>query len=186
MIAIPFLPPIVPTHWGVSGHPDAFGSPWPMLVLMPATVLGLLATSYHLASRIQDPDGGFFGTMAITSGFFVAIHGVVLAATGSIGFSPVRPLVALVFGLLAALAPLMARVEPNPWCGVRTPWTLGSRRVWKATHRATARLWLIGGVVGSALTLFGAPLLVVILLLVVLGMLPIYVSYRVWTKLGRP
>ncbi len=96
-----------------------------------------------------------------------------------------RLLLAVVFGILAGIAPIMSRVDQNPWFGVRTPWTLGSQRVWRETHRTTGRLWLVGGLVGAALTILWMPLVLMAAYLVALVLAPAWISYRVWQRLGR-
>lgn len=183
--ALPFLGRVVPTHWNIHGEIDAYGSPAVALLLGPGVVLGILATSVALMRRQKSGGAELFYGLAIVAGFFVAEHGLVLGATLLRSFFPLRPLMALLFGLFAGLAPAMARVEQNPWFGVRTPWTLGSRRVWRETHRATARLWFAGGLIGAALSFF-APFAFLILYLVLLAFAPVVISYRVWQKLGRP
>ncbi len=186
LLAWPFLHGAVPIHWGISGQPDGYGSPALSLLLTPLLIAGLIGGTVLIARGKAAPGAGLLAAMALVAGWFVIEHGLMLSGGLFRGFSPVRPLLALVFGLLVGLGPIMARIEPNPWCGIRTPWTMGSRRVWKETHRTTARLWLIGGILGSALTMFGTPLLLVIGYLILLGTSPIVISYLVWRKLGRP
>ena len=183
--ALPFLGRMVPIHWDLQGRADAWGSPAFALLLGPVVVMGLIGGTFALARRPGLGKEALFLGMAIVAGFFVGEHGLVLGATLLRGFFPIRPLLALVFGLFAGLAPVMARVEQNPWFGVRTPWTLGSRRVWKATHRATGRLWLVGGLLGAAMTLF-APFALLLIYLLALAFAPVAISYRVWLKMGRP
>ena len=185
LAVLPFLGRAVPIHWNLQGQADAWGSPAFALLLGPAVLAGVVGTSFALLRRPGAGGQELFLGMAVVAGFFLAEHGLVLGATLRHGLFPVRPLLALVFGLFAGLAPIMGRVEQNPWFGVRTPWTLGSRRVWRATHRATARIWLVGGLLGAAMTLF-VPFIPLILYLVALAFAPVAVSYRIWLKMGRP
>lgn len=150
----------------------------------PLLLLATVGVSFAAAGRGPSARG-LIAALGVASVFFVVEHGITLGSA-LFGFFSVRPLLALAFGFFAGIAPIVARVEQNPWFGVRTPWTLGSRRVWRETHRATARLWLVGGVVGSALTMFGAPFGLVVFLLVALILAPAGISYGVWRKLGRP
>lgn len=182
LIAVPFLDRTVPIHWNAAGTPDAWGSPLFTLLMGPVILGGLIAGSFALVRRDGSRDL-LMGT-TVMAGFFVGLHGLVLGTTVLHALFPVRPLLALVFGLLAGVAPILARVEQNPWFGVRTPWTLGSRRVWRETHRRTGRLWLVGGLLGAAATLF-VPIPLLILYLVGLALAPVAISYAVWLKLGR-
>ena len=185
LLAWPFLPHVVPVHWGISGQPDAWGSPLILLLMTPAVLAGTLYATLRIVRGRSVPGEAVLAGMALIAGWFVLEHGIVLGAALRMLF-PVRPLIALVFGLFVGIAPILARVEQNPWFGVRTPWTLGSKRVWRETHRRTGRLWLVGGIVGSALTMFGAPLVLVLLFLVFLALCPVAISYGVWQKFGRP
>ncbi|RYG22495.1 DUF1648 domain-containing protein [bacterium] len=184
-VAWPFLPRTVPVHWGISGRPDAWGSPFFLLLLTPAVLAGMVYGTVRLVRGRSAPDAAVLAGMAVLGVWFVLEHGLLLGAMLR-AFFPLRPLLALVFGLFLGLGPILARVEQNPWFGVRTPWTLGSKRVWRETHRATGRLWVVGGVVGSALTMFGAPMVLVLLFLVFMALTPVAISYGVWRKLGRP
>jgi uncharacterized membrane protein len=54
---------------------------------------------------------------------------------------------------------VMGKVRRNFYIGVRTPWTLTNERVWNATHRFTAKVWVTAGVLGLALEIFGLHML---------------------------
>ncbi len=38
-------------------------------------------------------------------------------------------------------------IQPNYFLGIRTPWTLENKEVWKSTHTFASKLWVIGGLV---------------------------------------
>jgi len=40
---------------------------------------------------------------------------------------------------------LLAKVRPNWFIGIRTPWTLSSKTAWDKTHRLAAWLFVIAG-----------------------------------------
>ena len=185
LAALPFLHGLVPIHWDLAGRPDAWAAPAFALGLMPLVLAGVAATSFALAHRGVRSGRELLAGLAATAVFLLGVHGLTLGAAVFRTLFPIRPLLALVFGFFAGISPIVARVEQNPWFGVRTSWTLGSRRVWRETHRATGRLWLVGGIVGSGLTLFGAPFGLIVLLLVALALAPVAISYGVWRRLER-
>lgn len=153
----------------------------PLLVMM-----GIFAATFGVIRGRNVPAVGIFRAMAAAAVIFTVEQGFVFgAALGHMAFTG-RLLLAIVFGVFVGLSPILGRVEQNPWFGVRTPWTLGSRRVWRDTHRATAKLWFFGGIVGSILAMFGAPILLVIGFLTFLGLAPIAISYSSWRRHGRP
>lgn len=153
--AWPHLPDRVPTHWGLSGQPDAWGPKSAMVFGIPGFLTGLVALivllsrpalDFRFAARM-DPRVRRL-VLSLTTLLFVAIHGFVLfsllygnqARTSSLLWIPIG----LFFLLLGNYLP---RLEPNQWVGIRIPPTLEDRRVWKSTHRFAAPLFMGAGLV---------------------------------------
>ncbi|MFN8531490.1 MAG: SdpI family protein, partial [Anaerolineae bacterium] len=64
---------------------------------------------------------------------------------------PFIPLMIVTIGLgLAYAANLFTRLEPNWFIGIRFPWTVNNRAVWKRTHRVGGRIMLVGGLLTAA------------------------------------
>ncbi len=163
------------------GQAEPIEAGLPLLVMM-----GIFAATFGVIRGRSTPSVGIFRSLAAAAVILTVEQGFVFgAALGHMAFTG-RLMLAIVFGVFVGIAPVVARVEQNPWFGVRTPWTLGSRRVWRDTHRATAKLWFFGGFVGSILAMFGAPILFVIGFLAFLGLAPIAISYSAWRRHGRP
>lgn len=155
------------------------------LLLSPMMILGMLVGTFGVIRGPHVPAIGLYRAFALASGIYVVEQTGLLGAGLLGGVFTFRLLFAVAFGVFVGIAPVMRRVEQNPWFGVRTPWTLGSRRVWRETHRVTALLWTLGGLFGAILALI-APLTVTIAYLVVLMLSPVGVSYAVWRRMGRP
>jgi uncharacterized membrane protein len=55
----------------------------------------------------------------------------------------------LIFALIGILVMVMGNyfkvIQPNYFLGIRTPWTLENKEVWKTTHVFASKLWVIGG-----------------------------------------
>jgi uncharacterized membrane protein len=81
-----------------------------------------------------------------------------------------------------ALARVIELIEPNSVIGIRTPWTLRSRRVWEATHRAGGRVFLLLGLVTVAMGILRVPgSLVLAILALLLGSAALVLhSHRAW------
>ncbi len=47
--------------------------------------------------------------------------------------------------ILIVVGNLLAKVRPNWFIGIRTPWTLSSKTAWDRTHRLGAWLFVIAG-----------------------------------------
>lgn len=141
-----WVPDPMPIHWDASGHPDGW---MPKVVgLLFAPIFGLvlggivgLMTSRHRESRKVAPNV----TLA-SSGFFLGLHVLIVRAAldpdAMISMSGVMSLVGLLF---AAMGFVMTKVGPNPYVGVRLPWTMSDETNWKLTHRFARITFVAGG-----------------------------------------
>jgi uncharacterized membrane protein len=59
-----------------------------------------------------------------------------------------RALLIAAFLMLIFLGNVFGRVRRNFFIGVRTPWTLANEKVWDATHRFAARVFVAAGLIG--------------------------------------
>ncbi|MBC9934567.1 SdpI family protein [Chitinophaga qingshengii] len=77
------------------------------------------------------------------------------------------------------------QLEPNHYVGVRTPWTLQSKEIWRETHRMAGTLWVSAGVVmiiaGFFLSLVTGVFLIFFASMV-LAALPYIYSFRLYNK----
>ena len=157
--AFPFLPAVVPIHWGANGQPNGYGSKWIDTLLFPllslgvyGLVRGLLAAGPRLSGR-----SGMAANARVSNVLLLAIVlflllvqcGVIATALGmNIGLNLIINLGVSV--LLIFLGNFMGKIRRNFWMGIRTPWTLASEPVWERTHR-------VGGWVFVAIGLLGIP-----------------------------
>ena len=77
------------------------------------------------------------------AGLHVAVLSAALAPAAWMG----RAVAALVGAALVAIGNELPKVRPNWLWGIRTPWTLGSLRVWQRTHRVAGYVAVLGGLV---------------------------------------
>jgi len=148
----PRLPVRVPTHFGFDGTPNGWGPPWVDAILLPGMTIGIYLLMLLLP--LLDPRRANYARFPTTlrvfrfslTGLFVAIHVVLVRASfgAVVNSAYIQVAVALLF---IVLGNSLGRVRFNYFFGVRTPWTLNNEEVWNATHRLTARLWVVCGVV---------------------------------------
>ncbi|HEY0866827.1 MAG TPA: SdpI family protein [Fimbriimonas sp.] len=185
-----FLPDRVPTHWGLSGQPDAWGSKWINLLMMPGMLLAFIVLTLVLPAispkgyRIESFSGTYGYVMALVSGLFLTLHVIILQASLAPSLDMGRFIIAAIFGFFALIGNVLGRVKRNFWVGIRTPWTLASEQVWKETHRSAARLWLIGGIVGVLASLVGVNPPLLFAYLMVLAFVPVFQSFLISRRLG--
>jgi len=146
------LPNKVPTHWNFKGEVDHWGDKHSLiglLFMLPVLmyVLLLLAPKIDPKKRIALMGGKFYQLK-----FFMVLLMYLLALffiyiTKNQTFSSPNLIYVLVGILLMALGNYFKVIQPNYFIGIRTPWTLESHEVWKATHAFAGKLWFIGGLI---------------------------------------
>lgn len=191
ILALPFLPAQVPSHWNIAGEVDGYSSPLTAALLTPALILALAVILPHLPKidPRRENYAQFQGTYALTINaialFLTALHLLTLAFALGAGFDLAR-LVFLGLGLLiAVIGNELGRVQPNYFMGIRTPWTLADDEVWRRTHRLGGRLLAVAGALTAlAALLLPLPVAAPLGLAFILGAaaFAVWYSYRVWRE----
>ena len=149
------LPPVVATHWGIHGQPNAWMPKAPGLLLVPALNVALcllLAYLPKIDPRLRaNPSADTVRyrrvlriyRYALTTLIAQVALAVILLAAGwrvDIGLIAVNGMLAL----FLVIGNFMGNLQPNRFVGARTPWTLRDDDTWRATHRTTGRLMVFG------------------------------------------
>jgi uncharacterized membrane protein len=189
----PLLPQQIPTHWGLSGEPDGWTSKWPGAFLFVGLAAGIWLLLLLL--RRIDPrrrhyaefEPTFWLILNVLVLFLALLQGVAFGA--ALGWPVDMPrIVLLAIGLMfVALGNYLPRVRSNWWVGVRTPWTLESERVWRATHRLAGRTFVAGGLMIMVAAILADALRPWVALagLLLGGIVPVVYSYIVWRREKR-
>jgi uncharacterized membrane protein len=141
-----------PVHWNAYGAVDRYGGRFESLLMLP-----LIAFSVYLLLvliPIIDPGRAnydqFAHAYAALRLALVLFLGVTWAAIQAvargyqIGMAELPNLA--VGAILIVTGNLLAKVRPNWFIGIRTPWTLSSKTAWDRTHRFGAWLFAIAGI----------------------------------------
>src|SRR2546428_6544558 len=153
--AYPQLPPTVATHWSLNGTPDGFSSRLCALAIVPL-VLVIMTAVFNVLPKVdprRENYAKFLSSYWLIANavivFLLVAHGMIIAA--GLGFAiKIDRLMPLGIGLLFVfLGNFLARVEPNWFVGIRTPWTLSSDTWWRRTHRTGGWVFVIGGLLLS-------------------------------------
>ncbi len=157
------LPERIPMHWNIKGEIDGWASkPWGAS-FVPLLMIGLFLMFRALPwlSPKQFTLDSFRSTfdfiVLIFLVFCAYMQGVTLWAAIKGQFDASRVIVGGVCLLFVTLGNVLGKVRRNFWVGVRTPWTIASDRVWNATHRLSAKLFVGAGVLGLLVTVSGLP-----------------------------
>lgn len=127
-------PDRIPVHWGPTGEPDRYGGKVEGLLLLPLLTLGIYLLMLLLPKVDPRRDNyssfeGAYGVIRLSTVVFLALlYGLVLLWIEGVepDFAVVVPV--LVGGLFVVIGNLLGKIRPNWFVGVKTPWTLSSRR----------------------------------------------------------
>ena len=183
------LPDRIPTHWGIDGKVDGYGSKntiWLFFgIMVGINFLMILiskidpkADNYKRFGRAFDI---FRAAMTI---FFAIILGVTLIVSQGNNNIDMGKIIPIMVGVLfIVIGNYMPKFKQNYTMGIKTPWTLANENVWNKTHRVSGQLWMIGGIIFVILSIFAEAKMLFVLLIVlvtVLSVVPIVYSYFVY------
>jgi uncharacterized membrane protein len=181
------LPENVPTHWGISGEPDAFvprKNVLPTLLVAPVGMLVMLVVGRLLPwlspqqFAIEPFQATYEQIMFLVVVLFAYLHLVITLTQVGLMTDLTRWLMGGILLLLGGIGNLLGKVRRNFYMGVRTPWTLASDIVWERTHRLAAWLMVGGAAVGLLLLLVGVHPFVTFGIFMVAALVP--VGYSLW------
>jgi uncharacterized membrane protein len=174
LVAYPWLPPTVPVHFDLAGHPNGFASRSTGAFLLPAVMLIPLVVD--LARRGANEAVGT--VTAILSVFLLSLHVVALRAALTAA-SPGGALW-LVLGIsFVALGLALPRVRRNRWVGFRTPWAMSSPEAWARSQRAGGYAMVLGGALLALSSVSNGAVALALRVLAIVGMtfVPAVYSY---------
>lgn len=141
------LPDVVPTHFGIDGQANAFGSKWYILLFSIITISFLFGIFVFVASKAKNVVSEIVKTFLGVSAMFLIIQiGLcesILRSDFLIFENSFRlAMMALVLSLVFTLK----NVPQNEYIGVRTPWTLSDNTNWKLTHAFASNAYFWGAI----------------------------------------
>jgi uncharacterized membrane protein len=162
----------IAVHFNPHGDADGFLPKATGLAVLPAigaAVILALAFAPRLArSKGLAQSAGAYGVVLIgVAAMFLVGEAAIAVRAMDPDFDVIRWVFLAIGILFAVIGNLMGKIAPNPFIGIRTPWTLKDRRVWDSTHRFTGRLMVLGGVALAAVAFLGADHVDLIIALVV-------------------
>lgn len=184
----PGAPDRIPVHWGLHGEVDRYGGRAEGLLFLPAmaTVLYLLLL---FVPRL-DPGrlnyerfAGAYTTIRVSVLALMAlIDGVILLTARGVAVDMNRFIGLAVGAMIFVMGNVMGKLRPNWFFGVRTPWTLSSKRSWTHTHRLAGWMFIIGGIALMIAGVIGHPRAMEIAfgILAAGALVSVFYSYLVW------
>jgi uncharacterized membrane protein len=190
------LPDEIPSHWNLRGEVDDWmQKPWGALVhaFIATVMLGTLWILPRIDPRRANvehsaDDRRLLINLLIV--FFAAVQ--VLTLGEALGWPvDVGRAIPVAIGLLfVGIGNYLPRIRSNWFLGIRTPWTMSSDRVWRATHRVGGRAFVGAGLLMalSALLPVDARAWATGIAIALALALPLVYSYVAWRReaAGRP
>lgn len=172
------LPQRIPMHYNIEGQVDRYGDK--IEIFLIPIMLPLLVYVIFSVIPIIDPKKNLnkMGNKLQTLKFLMTALMSALALFiiySSQNKTAAKPTFIFVFlGMLyVVLGNYFKTIKANYFIGIRTPWTLESETVWKATHLLAGKIWLIGGLLVIITSLFLDEKLNVVAFLIITGIITI-------------
>jgi uncharacterized membrane protein len=152
----PSAPDRIPSHWNAAGQVDGYMSTFWGLFLIPFIMTGFVALLAFLPridphkknyEKFRDYYDGFILLFAL---FLLAIQVQIILWSIGYQISPNLTFPVLIGMLFIYIGFLLDHAEQTWFVGIRTPWTLSSKTVWKKTHVLGGKLFKIAGVISCA------------------------------------
>ena len=182
------LPEKIPTHFGIDGAADGWGSRgfavfglplmWLIFHLIIWGVTRLDKQNRGHNEKVLNLVGLIFPAMSIV--FAVLIYSHALGLELNLG-SFLLPMLGLLFILMGNWMP---KIKQNSTLGIKIKWTLYNEENWNNTHRFAGFVWVIGGVVFCLMGFVPGETLVFLLPLevILLAVVPTVYSWQLARK----
>lgn len=186
------LPETIAMHFDLEGKPDRYGSKKELLV-MTIVLSAMCAGLYFILSNIYKIDPKKYAAENkdrlqrmgfILSIFLSALTCFIIYTSSKEGFEMSASYVYAGVGLLfSVIGNYMHNIKPNYFAGFRLPWTLHSEENWRKTHLLGGKIWFVGGIVLTIVSLLipaKAGPFVFFGFIAVMVLIPVIYSYRMF------
>lgn len=149
------LPNTMASHWSLSGAVDGYSSKSTAAFLIPVASLVILAIFWAipkidpLSKNISHFRDYFDGMLLSIVLFMFYIH--TLTILWNLGFVfDMGQFLSPAFGaLFCYFGVILEHIEMNWFVGIRTPWTMSSKRVWQKTHKVASKTFKLAGILAA-------------------------------------
>ena len=160
-IGLAILPDVIPTHFGIDGQPDQFGSKYFVLLF---TAIAIICGSSMLAVvKFASVTENYKKYLSITAIIVQALFDVllVLFIIYALSYVENKPTIQIskielpILGVLfIVLGNFMPKVERNNTLGIKTKWAKYNDITWQKTHRFTGYISCILGLLIIVISFF--------------------------------
>jgi len=192
IIIYPYLPDIIPTHWGINGEVNGHGEKWVTFITASIPVFMYLLM---YAVPFIDPKrenyrlhGSAYSHIAVAViSVIIAIHWLAIAVNFYKNLDLVLGMRIILGLLFIVIGKYIMQIRFNYFTGIKTPWTLANEYVWDKTHRKGGYGFMIlGGIILATIFLnhtIGFVIMIAGVILLVVGTFAY--SYVVFEKVKK-
>ncbi len=182
----------VASHWNFKGEVDGYMSKFWGLFLIPIMSIGLyllfllIPKIDPLKKNIEKFRKYYDYLILMIMLFFFYVFILTLLANLGYNFNMTKTMIPAVGFLFIYIGVIMKQMKRNWFVGIRTPWTLSSKEVWKKTHELGGKLFVAAGIIIFLGAFFQEYLFWFILIPVLIAALwPVIYSYILYRKIKR-
>lgn len=152
------IPDTIPTHFDITGEPDAWGDKstlWGLGIFTSLPIYFLLMFLPKLDPKKINMDilGNSIYKLRLLIGSMMSALIILITYSGFHEKVAIDKWLIVILGIFFMLmGHYMIRLRPNYFIGIRTPWTLENEEVWCKTHLLGGRLWFYGYLILTPVT----------------------------------
>lgn len=186
------LPAEVPIHYNINGEADQFSSNSAFAVILAMVSVFTYSILQALPfidpkNKVKEMGNKYYQVKFLTLGLISVLAFFLIYKTVNME-TPIQFLTVILGLFFVGIGNYFQTIKPNYFLGVKTPWTLENENVWKKTHIATGKAYMIGGFL-MALSYFVFPLKVstyfMLFIIIPIGIFPFVYSFLVFKKLKQ-
>lgn len=156
LVAYPFLPAQIPSHWNIAGEVDEYLPKAIGLAIFPVVsifiyflVRFLIGLGPRLGKQNQRANIQIISIVLVGEVLLMLVLELVtIAAALRVAVNMNFILSITLSALFIFMGNYFGKFRRNFWAGIRTPWTLASDPVWERTHRIGGWLFVAMGLLG--------------------------------------
>lgn len=191
LIALQFLPDVIPAHYNIQNVVDRWGSKYEILILPVITIpFGFFSLAMGKIAQKQEPLGNnneksnlFIGNCVLLifnmlSGFMIysSLHQLEKLEFASLTFIQIAFIIIGIF--LIVISNIMPKVKRNSILGFRTKQTMKNDEIWKKCQRCSGITGMIAGCIIVVISfLFNNTTLIIAVLIITFLKLGIDIIY---------
>ncbi|KAA3642076.1 MAG: DUF1648 domain-containing protein [Proteobacteria bacterium] len=184
----PYLPDPIPTHWNIKGEIDGWtAKPWGVYIIpiISTITTGLLLFLPKIAPKGFRLEGAlkvYYLLTLVIAIFMLLIMIFTFSAAQNQNFNMTTWIMSGIGLLFIIIGNYLTKIPKNFFLGIRTPWTLASDEVWYKTHRLSAWVFIIAGLVMMLSPITPYQQTILITVIIATATIPILYSLYMYKK----